>query len=214
MGKKKINIIYDRHSWIAKHINIFKKSGEAFQNYKVNIVSSQKKIQKGYALFILSYSKKIKNNILKNNQFNLVVHESNLPFGKGMSPVSNQILENKKKITSCLITASDKYDGGDILYKTFFSINKFDFYEEWRKKQLKASLKLFTKFLSNKKFKFTVQKGKSTFYKKLKKNQFRLDIKKNIISQIQIMKASDFKKFQPFFKIKEKKFYISYDKKK
>ena len=54
----------------------------AIKNYSINIIPS--------------YSKIIPKKFLEKSVINLVVHESDLPKGKGMSPLTWQILKNKK----------------------------------------------------------------------------------------------------------------------
>ena len=48
-------------------------------------------------VFILGYTKILSKDFLNNNKLNLVIHESDLPKGKGFSPVQWQILEGKIK---------------------------------------------------------------------------------------------------------------------
>ena len=65
--------------------------------------SNLSKIKNFEIVFILGYTKILSNTFLKKNRFNLVVHESNLPLGKGFAPVQWQILENKKKLIFALL---------------------------------------------------------------------------------------------------------------
>ena len=50
----------------------------------------------------LSFSKLLPESFLDNHKHVLVVHESDLPNGKGWSPMSAQILEGKREITISL----------------------------------------------------------------------------------------------------------------
>ena len=47
-------------------------------------------------LFILGYTRFLSSNFLRKNSLNLVVHESDLPKGRGLAPVQWQLLKNKK----------------------------------------------------------------------------------------------------------------------
>jgi len=53
---------------------------------------------------------------------NLVVHESDLPRGKGFAPVKWQILDGKKEIPVCLLETTEQVDSGDILGKYTFNL--------------------------------------------------------------------------------------------
>ena len=97
----KVAFLFDkRNNWIKKFINknIFQKN----KKYKYNFVDNINKLKNYDLTFILGYTKIIKLKNLKKNKLNLVVHESDLPKGKGFAPVQNQILLGKNKIPICL----------------------------------------------------------------------------------------------------------------
>jgi len=52
----------------------------------------------GEFCFYLSYGKIVSKDMLSRFKHNLVVHESDLPQGKGWSPLTWQILEGKNRI--------------------------------------------------------------------------------------------------------------------
>ena len=66
---------------------------------------------------IFSYFKKIPPKYLKFSKFNLVIHGSDLPYGRGMSPISWQILKGKTKIVFTLFEANKEYDRGKYYLK-------------------------------------------------------------------------------------------------
>ena len=101
MKKKKliINFLFDKsNDWISKFIlrKNFKRSNILIKKY-----FDFKKIKKQDIVCVLGYTKKLPENFIKNNKYDLIIHESPLPKGKGFSPLQWQILENKKKITVC-----------------------------------------------------------------------------------------------------------------
>jgi Methionyl-tRNA formyltransferase len=162
----KINIVSSKNSWINPYLKNFctylKK-----KNINVRVLNSHNKIKNSDISFFLSYWNIVPENILKFSKFNLVVHESNLPKGKGWSPISWQILEGKKKIIICLIDASKNVDSGHIYLKkeVFFKGNEL--INEIRKKQAKATISLCKNFLSRYKngtMTKIKQKGTSTYY--------------------------------------------------
>ena len=93
---KKISILVDHKSWILKYARLLFKEIKNL-NYPVSFARKHSEVKKGDILFILGCKNLLNKSVLIKNKFNLVIHESNLPKGKGMSPVSNQILKNKKK---------------------------------------------------------------------------------------------------------------------
>ena len=204
---KKISILVDHKSWILKYARLLFKEIKSL-NYSVKLARKHSEIKKGDALFILGCKSLLKKSVLIKNKFNLVIHESDLPRGKGMSPVSNQILKKRKKIICSMFNATQKMDNGPIVLKDSFEVKRDDFYEEWRLKQGMTTIKMCLKFLNLKQIVLKCQKGKPTYFKKLNKNMFEININSSIKKQHQILQAADFKKFVPFFKIKKKIFYI------
>ena len=161
----KICFLFDKkNNWLKDKIKInFKNS----KKYNFFLSENLKKIKNFDVVFILGYTKILKNKFLKKNKLNLVVHESDLPKGKGFSPVQWQILENKNKIPICILEADKKFDSGKIYKKEYFKIKKTDLYEEIRNHQANATVKIIKKFLKTyPNLTFKLQKGKTTYYKK------------------------------------------------
>ena len=120
---KKISILVDHNSWVLVYAKVlFYKLKNL--NYEVRFYRNKKKIQKGDVLFILGCKNFVDNNSLSKNKYNLVVHESKLPKGKGLSPVSNQILKKNLKLSLQCSNASNKLDSGPIVLQDKFIILK------------------------------------------------------------------------------------------
>ena len=204
---RKIGILIDNNSWLLEYKRELTNKIKSLQ-CKVELFKNHKSVKKCDILFILGCKKILKNELLKKNKLNLVIHESELPKGKGMSPVSNQLLTGKKKIICTMFIATERVDSGPIILRDKFVIGKLDLYEDWREKQAKTTIRMCSRLLKTKKINFQVQKGRPTFFSKLVKEKFKIDPKKTIISQIHKLQAADFKKFRPYFKFKKKIFYI------
>ena len=213
----KVQILISKSSWA----NYYKKKIlNKLKRYSNNIIllNSHKKLKKNYDInIIFSYFKKIPNTYLKKSKVNLIPHESNLPKGKGMSPLTWQILEGKKKVFFCLIEANSKIDNGVIYYKKTKIIQKNLLFDEIKKIQLNENLKLLIKFvkfykLKNKAPKSKVQIGKGTFYKKRDPSNSELKIQKSILSQFNLLRVVDNKNYPAFFKIYGKKYILKISK--
>ena len=97
---------------------------------------------------IFSYFKKIDMKYLNYSKFNIIPHESKLPLGKGMSPLTWQILENKDKIFFSLIEAANFFDAGNIYLQKKVKVPKNIVFDEIKKLQFSVNLYLIKKFLS------------------------------------------------------------------
>ena len=111
----KVQILIDNNdSWMWDFIKILKKDILKL-NYTCNILKSANKVEKGEILILLSCNKIFNN--LNLNKYNLVVHESDLPKGRGFSPVSWQIILGQNTIPICLFEADKSVDCGRIYFK-------------------------------------------------------------------------------------------------
>ena len=138
----KIQILIDKSSWANKFEIIIKKKLKRFSK-NIKILNHHNKLKNNYDVnIIFSYFKKIPNKFLKKSKLNLVPHESDLPNGKGMSPLTWQILKNGKEVVFSLIEASSKIDNGKMYYKKKVKIPKYLLFEDIKKIQLKNNFLL------------------------------------------------------------------------
>lgn len=91
-----IDILIDnKHSFLNLWKLQIKKIIAKF-NHKVRIFKFHKKIKKGDILLILGCDKILKEDYLRLHKFNLVIHPSKLPKGRGGAPLIWEVLNNKK----------------------------------------------------------------------------------------------------------------------
>ena len=139
-------------------------------------------------------------NILLYNQYNMVIHESNLPQGKGFAPIAWQILEGKKVIPVCLIEANYSVDSGDIWLKEYIELVGDELSHQWRIKQGEISIQLAIKFIINfHELKPQVQLGKSTNYPRRTPKDSELDINKTLAEQFDLLRVVDNHLYPAFF---------------
>ena len=215
----KIQFLTSKNSWInlKKKVRV-KKFLKQFTN-QTSLINSHKKIKKkNDILIILSYFKIIPEKFLKISKHNIVVHESDLPNGKGFSPISWQILEGKKNIVFTLFEASPKVDCGSYYQKEKFYFKQDMLFEEIKNKQLESSLSMVLKFIrkfkDKKKIKSFNQSGKSFYYKKRSRNSSKLDFKKSLFKQINLLRIVDNENYPAFFFYQKKKYLIKISKEK
>ena len=93
----KIQILISKSSWANKYKYEIRNKLKDFSN-NIIFLKNHNNLKKNYDLnIIFSYFKIIPKKFLARSKINLIPHESKLPKGRGMSPLTWQILENKKK---------------------------------------------------------------------------------------------------------------------
>ena len=122
MKNLKIQILIDNsNSWMWHYIDKIKNEILRYNSY-CKVIDTSEKVEKGDILILLSCEQIFKD--LNLNRFNLVIHESNLPRGKGFSPLTWQVIEGKNKIPICLLEADEKVDSE--LYISKIILNLMD----------------------------------------------------------------------------------------
>ncbi len=196
----------DTDSWIVPY-------GEKLQNelillgHTCNYIFTELEVVEGDVLVFLCYEKIFKS--LDLNKHNLVIHESDLPNGRGMSPLTWQILEGKNRITITLLEASNGIDEGDIYEQSVLDFNGTELNQDLKHKQGEATINLVLNFIKN----FPNNKGRrqsgiSTYYKRRTNKDSELDIKKSIEEQFNLLRVCDNERYPAFFFYRDKKFII------
>ena len=208
MKKKKIFILVDNDSWIIPYANVLKNKLELL-GYPTNLIRDSKEIREGWINFILGCTKIIGSDCLKKNQHNLVVHESDLPQGRGFAPMAWQIIEGKGVIPICLIEADSEVDSGDIWIKDEIKLNGTELSNEWRDLQGQKTVDLCYRFVTNyEKLRPTAQLGEGSYYKRRKPVDSKLDIKKSVEEQFNLLRVVDNEKYPAFFELHGKQYIL------
>lgn len=203
----KIQLLIDNiNSWILpyaeSYIKVLSKKG-----FISKILNNHLEVENGDILILLSCEKKFTD--LSKNKNNLVVHESDLPMGKGWSPLTHQVLEGKNKIPVTLFEADKSFDGGKIYFKKFIDLNGDELIDELREKQAQMTFYLIDKFLRERSDIIGVkQKGKETFYQRRNPSHSELDINKSILENFNLLRVVDNQRYPAFFIHKNQKYII------
>jgi len=209
-----IQILISKNSWANNYSKDIKKK---LKKYTKNllILNNHKKLKSKYDInIIFSYFKIIEKKYLEKSNYNLVTHDSDLPKGRGMSPVTWEILKGKSEITLSLIEANEKMDAGAIYFKKKIKIDKGLVFNEIKKIQFNSNMDLIIKFLKFYKKNKTApsskkQKGVATYYKLRKPADSRININKSLKSQFNLMRVCDYENYPCHFYFNKKKYLIN-----
>jgi len=201
----KIAILTSPNQWFVSYAERMEKE---IKNSKVFF--NHKEIDSSYdVVFILSYHTLIKKKYLNLHNFNLVIHESALPKGKGWAPLFWQVLEGKQEIVFTMFEASDSVDNGDIYFQKILTLTGYELNEELRQKQANLIIKMCKDFIKNyEEYKIpTPQKGEESFFSKRTPKDSEIDINKTIQEQFNLFRIVNNKEYPAFF-YKDSKKYI------
>ena len=105
-------------------------------------VHSSADLPGGDLCFYLSYGQIVDQPTREKYKNNLVVHESELPKGKGWSPLTWQILEGHNRIPVTLIEATEHVDGGVIYAQRWIEFEGHELIDEIHNAQAEATYEL------------------------------------------------------------------------
>ena len=202
-SKFSISICTDKKSWINSYIPflIYKWTNEGHICFWTHDSNS---LVKGDICFYLSYGKIVEKRILKKFKNNLVVHASDLPNGKGWSPLTWQILEGKNNIPATLIEADEKVDSGVIYKQKRYKLNGYELLPKLHRIQSKITNELCIWFVNNYPqclLKARKQLGKSTIYNRRYPHDSKLDVNLSIKDQFNLLRVVDNKNYPAYFEL-------------
>ena len=133
---------------------------------------------------------------------NLVVHESDLPQGKGRSTLTWQILEGRNRIPVTLFEAAEKVDSGVIYSQEWLQFGGHELIDELRAALAQATIVLCRQFVAEYP-KIVVQArpqtGDESFYPRRKPEDSRLDPSRTLADQFQLLRVVDNERYPAFF---------------
>lgn len=209
----KITILTDNEkSWYTKYGLIL---NNRFNELGFNsvFVHNKEEICQGDVCFLLSCTKILPESFLKFNKYNIVIHASDLPKGKGFSPLQWQILEGKDSIVLTLFHAVKELDAGDYYLKEMLRFEGHELMEELHDKMGVKINEMAEKFIHNINIlKPKKQIGNSTYYPKRTIENDKLDMNKSITELFNHFRIANNDEYPLYFEYKGFKYNLKIEK--
>jgi len=195
---KIITILVDNDSWILPYAEELVQYFSA--THQSSLVRKENDIPVGDICFLLGCTQIVSEEALARNSYNFVVHESELPQGKGFAPMAWQIIAGQNKIPVCLIEASNKVDSGDIWLQDIIELNGNELHDEWRNKQVKVTIDLAKNLVLNiKNLTPKPQQGQESIYSRRTPKDSELCLDKTLAEQFDLLRTVCNKDHPAFF---------------
>ena len=172
-------------------------------------------LPEGDLCFFLSYGRIVKPGILARHAHNLVVHASDLPKGRGWSPLTWQILEGENRIPVTLIEAAAEVDSGVIYKQSQAVFSGGELVDELRAAVAEITRELCAEFVAEYP---TVlrearpQAGTPTFYPRRRPKDSWFDIDRTVREQFNLLRTADAARYPAWFEIGETRYAIVVEK--
>jgi methionyl-tRNA formyltransferase len=191
-------------SWVAKH-----------HVHQIDLVRSKSELTQGDLLFLISCSEIVSEEDRKPYSKTLVIHASDLPHGRGWSPHIWQIIGGATVLTLTLLEAANKVDSGDIWKKLQINVSKNALWDEINQAVFDTELKLMDFAVDN--FGVTQPQAQSslidpTYHPKRSPGNSRVDAKKSIEDQFDLIRVCDPDRFPAHFELHGHKYTIRLEK--
>ena len=205
----KISILTDnKNSWFIpfghKLINALVDNG-----HEAVYVNSKKDIPDGEVCFLLSCSNIIQKVFLKRNRHNIVVHASDLPNGKGFSPLQWQVLQGKNDIILTLFEAVENVDAGPFYIKKTIHFRGDELYDELRYSLGINIIEMCINYINSYESMVGIQQnGEESFYSKRSFEDDKIDVNKTIAEQFNHLRISDNENHPVWFNFNNCNYFI------
>jgi methionyl-tRNA formyltransferase len=203
-----VTVLVDNDSWILPYAKAFINSLKD-RGIKAKLLRDQDEIETNNDVcFLVGCTKIVTEENLNKSRYNFVVHESDLPKGKGFAPMSWQILEGVDNIVISLIDASKEVDSGEIWLQDRLILNGTELHNEWREMQARKTFELCEKLISYfDEIQPVAQCGEDSYYQRRRPKDSELDIDKSIRESFNLLRVVDNEKYPAFFLYEWKKVY-------
>lgn len=161
--------------------------------------------------FLLSCENKVSAAILRRSRCNIVVHASELPRGKGMSPLTWQVLEGRDLIPLTLFEAVPEIDAGPVYLRDAVQLDGTELIGEMRDLIGAKIVKMCAAFVAQWPAilaKAEPQTGQFTFYRRRVSEDCRLDPHKTIAEQFNLLRVSDNERYPAFVEWRGRRYNI------
>lgn len=206
-----VTLVCEKDSWLLPFvISLQKKLFE--QNVDAKLVHDYACIKHGEAAFFLGCTKVCPQEFLSRSQYNMVVHESELPKGRGFAPISWTILSGQDLITFSLIEADKRVDCGKIYSQLKIRLKGTELCTEIRELQGKHTIEICLDFILNGRIRDAKeQQGEASYFRRRTPVDSELDINKSIAEQFNLLRIVDNERYPAFFKYKGRIYRLKID---
>ena len=179
----------------------------------ITIHRSKSELSGGDFLFLISCHELIGKDLRDLYRHTLVIHASDLPKGRGWSPMAWEVLSGADTITVSLLNAEDAVDSGDIWEKRSFAVDGTELLSELNDKLFAIELELMDWALDNCDSAVpTPQSGEPTHWPRRTPEDSEIDPEKPLAESFDTIRIADPDRFPAFFDLRGARYTIRLEK--
>ena len=206
---RRVNVVVDNDSWVIVFAKELVKQINAGGD-KAVFVSNYADVKDAEVSVYLGCVNLTPPETLAKAKKNLVAHASDLPKGRGFSPLTYMILEGKNDIPICLLEMVAEADAGPVVYKDWIKYKGHELVGELREKLGQAQIDIVLKYLNAKTLpEAKPQTGEPSRYKRRKPEDSRIELTDG---QFNLFRVADNDKYPVFFEKDGHKYILKIEK--
>ncbi len=209
---RRISVVVDNDSWILplaeELVHALGDDGD-----EAVLCRTHDQVAEGAVAFYLGCVTITPPDVLARNRRNLVVHESDLPEGRGFSPLTWQVLEGKNEIPVCLLEAVDRVDAGPVVYRDRLTFEGHELIDEMRDALGRLTMELCRRFMTE-----DVppdgepQRGEAGAYPRRTRSDSRVVPEQPPARQFDPLRVVDNRRYPAFFDFRGHRYHIQIEK--
>jgi methionyl-tRNA formyltransferase len=167
----------------------------------------------GDFLFMVSCQQIVRKATRDKYRFRLVLHASELPQGRGMSPHIWQLLEGRERLTLSLLDAEDQVDSGAIWHQLHFEVPRTDLADEINARLFAAEMEMLDWALAHcEQAQPRVQAGQPSYYRRRTPADSEIDVNRPLADAFDVLRLADPDRYPAFFVYRGQRYRIRIDK--
>lgn len=209
---RRVSVVVDNPSWILpfaeRLVADLSDGGD-----DAALCRTHDEIRDGMAAFYLGCTRITPPHVLARNRRNLVVHASDLPRGRGFSPLTWQILEGRDEVPVCLLEAGVEVDSGPVIYREAIAFAGHELIGEMRARLGDATVGLCRRFMSEPSPPMGIaQEGAPSSYQRRRPPDSRLDPSRSLADQFDLLRVVDNETYPAFFEWRGHSYKLAIEK--
>ncbi|MNV39529.1 Bifunctional polymyxin resistance protein ArnA [compost metagenome] len=183
------------------------------RTHQIELCHQSSELSGGDFLFLVSCQELIRAAQRSRYRYTLVLHASDLPEGRGMSPHVWQVLAGRNEFMLSLLNAEDEVDAGDIWRKRLVRIRATDLWHEIDARLFDAELELISWALEHCDTSIPLaQKGPITHYRRRTPEDSRIDLSKPLLESFNQLRVANPNRYPAWFEIDGQRFVLKLEK--
>lgn len=208
MSILRVSVVVDSAGWFDEYAQTLVKLLQERGCDSV-FVRTYDEIISGDVAFYLSCTKITPPEVLSLNRVNLVIHASDLPKGRGFSPLVWQVLEGQNLIPLTMIEAAEPVDSGPIHMRSEIRFSGHELNSEMRDVMGREIVSMCLGYIDGAGYPIPrEQVGEPTFYRRRRASDSRLDPDLSLGEQFELLRVVDNERYPAFFDFRGRRFVL------